>query len=40
MVCYNFNSMILFWEQTVFQRILKQIRKKVRQHQYVMTLHA
>jgi len=29
-----------FWEQTVFQRILKQIREKVRQRQYVMTLHA
>jgi len=24
----------------VFQRILKQIREKVRQRQYVMTLHA
>jgi len=24
----------------VFQRILKQIRKKIRQRQYVMTLHA
>jgi hypothetical protein len=32
--------MILVREQTVFQRILKQIREKVRQRQYVMTLHA
>jgi hypothetical protein len=27
-------------EQSVFQRVLKQMRDKVRNRQYVMTLHA